>query len=592
MPTLTQANKAPSWNLADLYGGIKDPKIVRDLKSAEKSGKNFKVKYKGKLAVIDDNEFGKSIREYEKLSEALGWIISFAQLSFTADAENPEVAAFYQDMNERVNAISSDTLFYELEINGLDDQLLAERLKNPTTMGFKPWLDNIRVFRPYQLGDDLEKIFHEKNVTGRMSWSRLFDETMAGMRFDLDGHEISNSEIMSRMSDKDPIVRKKAAKSFGSGLGGNIKLFALITNTLAKDKGIEDTWRKFPRPVSSRNLSNQVEDKVVDALVNAVTSNYENLSHRYYHLKAKWLGVDVMDYWDRNAPLPEADNAIISWKKARATVLKSYAEFEPVLAKLAKRFFDQSWIDAEPRAGKDGGAFSHPTVPAVHPYILMNYHGKNRDVMTLAHELGHGIHQILAGPKGHFLSDTPLTLAETASVFGEMLTFKQILNSARDQKGRRILLASKVEDMLNTVVRQIAFYSFEERVHAKRQNGELSVNTLGQIWMKVQTESLGPAFRFDEEYKYYWAYIPHFIHSPFYVYAYAFGDCLVNSLYGVFEQGHPNFQDKYLEMLKAGGTLGHKELLAPFGLDASDPNFWHRGLGVISGFIDELEQGF
>jgi len=271
-------------------------------------------------------------------------------------------------------------------------------------------------------------------------------------------------------------------------------------------------------------------------------------------------------------------------------VLSSYNAFEPQLSEIAEQFFDKSWIDADPREGKDSGAFSHPTVPSAHPYILMNYHGKTRDVMTLAHELGHGVHQVLAAPHGHFLSDTPLTLAETASVFGEMLTFRGMLDGAEDDKTRRILLAGKVEDMLNTVVRQIAFYSFEERVHAERQNGELSADRLGEIWMDIQTESLGPAFKFDEEYRHFWAYIPHFIHSPFYVYAYAFGDCLVNSLYDVFQEGHPGFRDKYIEMLKAGGTLRHKELLAPFGLDASDPAFWHRGLSVVAGFVDELEQ--
>jgi oligoendopeptidase F len=411
------------------------------------------------------------------------------------------------------------------------------------------------------------------------------------MRFEVDGRKISNSDVMNRMSDKDHLVRKKAAKSFGAELEQNIKLFSLITNTLAKDKEIEDKWRNFPRAVSSRNLSNQVEDEVVDALSGAVKNSYADLAHRYYKLKASWLGVEVMDYWDRNAPLPESNEVYIPWEDAKDIVLTSYYSFEPQLGQIAEQFFEKNWIDAEPRSGKDSGAFSHPTVPSAHPYILMNYHGKTRDVMTLAHELGHGIHQILAAPHGHFLSDTPLTLAETASVFGEMLTFRGILETAKEPKIRQIMLASKVEDMLNTVVRQIAFYSFEEKVHAERQDGELSADRLGEIWLDIQKESLGPAFKFDEEYRYFWAYIPHFIHSPFYVYSYAFGDCLVNSLYDVFKKGHPGFQGKYIDMLKAGGTLRHKELLAPFGLDASDPLFWQRGLGVISGFINDLEKG-
>jgi oligoendopeptidase F len=592
MSNLITKEIIPKWNLDDLYTGMQDPEILTNLNQIEISAKSFLSRYKGKLEGTNDISFSQSILEYENLSEVMARVMSYAQLLFSADAENPDVAAFYQDISERVTDISSITIFYELEINRIDDKILSSKIKYSVTNKFKSWLENMRVYRPYQLADDLEKILHEKSVTGRASWSRLFDETMAGMRFEVDGRKISNSEIMSRMSDKDHLVRKKAAKAFGGGLEQNIKLFSLITNTLAKDKDIEDKWRNFPRAVSSRNLSNQVEDEVVDALVGAVKGSYKNLAHRYYKLKAKWLGVEVMDYWDRNAPLPESDAAQISWKDAKEAVLTSYSLFEPQLGKIAEQFFDKNWIDAEPREGKDSGAFSHPTVPSAHPYILMNYHGKTRDVMTLAHELGHGIHQILAAPKGYFLSDTPLTLAETASVFGEMLTFRGMLEAAKGAKMRRIMLASKVEDMLNTVVRQIAFHSFEEEVHAQRKNGELSAEHLGDIWIHIQKESLGPAFKFDEEYRNFWAYIPHFIHSPFYVYSYAFGDCLVNSLYDVFERGHPGFQGKYLDMLKAGGTLKHKELLAPFGLDASDPFFWERGLGVVSGFIDDLEESF
>ena len=590
MTAAASTEATPKWILDDLYLAQDDPKISEYLDRTAESAKSFAAQYQGKLAALDGAGLGRAIKEYEELSEVLSAVMSYAQLLFAADAENAQVAAFYQDMNERATEISTDTLFFELELNRIEDATLAQQMTDPTAVKYAPWVDSVRIYKPYQLDDELEKLLHEKSVTGRASWSRLFDETMAGMRFDVDGRKISSSEIMSRMSDADGLVRKKAAKAFGKGLNENIKLFSLVTNTLAKDKEIEDGWRKFPRPVSSRNLSNQVEDEVVDALASAVKDNYANLAHRYYKLKAKWMGVEEMDYWDRNAPLPDADEAKISWGEAKETVLSSYNAFEPQLSEIAEQFFDKSWIDADPREGKDSGAFSHPTVPSAHPYILMNYHGKTRDVMTLAHELGHGVHQVLAAPHGHFLSDTPLTLAETASVFGEMLTFRGMLDGAEDDKTRRILLAGKVEDMLNTVVRQIAFYSFEERVHAERQNGELSADRLGEIWMDIQTESLGPAFKFDEEYRHFWAYIPHFIHSPFYVYAYAFGDCLVNSLYDVFQEGHPGFRDKYIEMLKAGGTLRHKELLAPFGLDASDPAFWHRGLSVVAGFVDELEQ--
>ena len=328
----------------------------------------------------------------------------------------------------------------------------------------------------------------------------------------------------------------------------------------------------------------------MDALVAAVVESFPRLSHRYYAMKAKWLGLDRMKHWDRNAPLPGDLDRTIPWSAARDQVLGAYAAFSPELAEMGRDFFEKPWIDAALRPGKASGAFAHPTVPSAHPYLLLNYHGKSRDVMTLAHELGHGVHQRLAAGQGYLMSGTPLTLAETASVFGEMLTFRAMLDAETDPARRRLMLASKVEDMLNTVVRQIAFYRFETLVHDERRKGEVSSERLAEIWMSVQVESLGPAFDFTPDYGVYWSYIPHFVHTPFYVYAYAFGDCLVNALYGVYQDGQvPDFERKYLDLLRAGGTLRHQELLAPFGLDASEPAFWKRGLDVISGFIDELE---
>ena len=427
-------------------------------------------------------------------------------------------------------------------------------------------------------------------MVGRAAWNRLFDETIAGLRFTIGGREVTCTEALNRLSDRDAGKRREAATEIGRVLNANVRTFALITNTLAKDKEIEDKWRNYPRPTSSRNKSNHVEDEVVDALVTAVKNAYPDLSHRYYKLKAKWFGGDTLDYWDRNAPLPDDDDRLIPWDQARGIVLDAYGRFSPDLAAVGARFFDNAWIDAPVRPGKAPGAFAHPTVPSVHPYLLVNYQGKTRDVMTLAHELGHGVHQVLAGGQGHLMADTPLTLAETASVFGEMLTFRSLLDSETDPKRRKIMLASKVEDMLNTVVRQIAFFDFEQRLHNERREGELTAERIGEIWLAVQTESLGPALRFDEGYRNYWTYIPHFIHSPFYVYAYAFGDCLVNSLYAVYQDAAGGFAERYLKMLSAGGTLRHRELLAPFGLDASDPAFWDKGLGVIRGFIDDLER--
>jgi oligoendopeptidase F len=442
--------------------------------------------------------------------------------------------------------------------------------------------------RAHQLSDELERMLHQKYVVGHAAWTRLFDETMARLRFPLGKESLTSAEVLNKLSDRDGAVRKAAAKSVGQVLGDNQRIFALITNTLAKDKEIEDDWRGFARPVSARNLANYVEDEVVDALVQAVRDSFPRLAHRYYALKAKWMGVETLPYWDRNAPLPEDADATIPWDQARQTVLDAYAAFSPRLADVGRRFFDQRWIDAPVRPGKSPGAFAHPTVPSAHPYLLLNYQGRIRDVMTLAHELGHGVHQVLAGPQGHLMADTPLTLAETASVFGEMLTFRALLRAESDPRRRKIMLASKVEDMLNTVVRQIAMHGFETRVHDERRESELLPDRLGEIWLETQKESLGPALRFEDEYRHFWAYIPHFVHTPFYVYAYAFGDCLVNSLYAVYENASDGFAEQYLDMLRAGGTKRHKELLAPFGLDASDSKFWSQGLDVIAGFIDEL----
>ncbi len=579
----------PEWDLADLYGAPDSKDLAADLDAAEERAANFQRRYQGKLAELPGDALGEAVAEYEGLSEILGRVLSYAQLRYAANVSDPERGRFHQSMHERATTISTQTLFFTLEINRLDETVLAEKLKAPKLAHYAPWIRDLRMFRDHQLSDEMEQLLHEKEVAGRSAWTRLFEETMAELRFSVEGKELTSAETLHLMSDVAPEKRKAAAKAFGKVLGENVRLFSLITNTLIKDKEIEDRWRRFPRPESSRNLSNQVEDVVVDALVAAVKGSYGRLSHRYYALKAKWFGVETLDYWDRNAPLPEDSDREITWAEAKETVLASYGAFSPELARIGGRFFEGGWIDAPARPGKSPGAFAHPTVPSVHPYLLVNFQGKTRDVMTLAHELGHGVHQVLAGAQGPLLADTPLTLAETASVFGEMLTFRALLDAEKTPERRRIMLASKAEDMLNTVVRQVAFYDFERRIHQERRLGELSAERLGEIWLDVQRESLGPALRYDTEYQFYWSYIPHFVHSPFYVYAYAFGDCLVNSLYDVYRSGAAGFEQKYLDMLKAGGTLRHKELLAPFGLDAGDPAFWTRGLNVVAGFIDELE---
>ena len=584
-----RAGELPAWDLSDLYASPDSPELAADLDGAERAAKAFAERHKGRLATLTGAQLAAAIEEYQGIEEMLGKVMSYAQLLFAEDAASAEIGKFYQGCNERVTAISSHLIFFTLELNRIEDAALEQKLGDAALARFRPWLRDLRVFRPHQLADELEKLLHEKEVTGRSAWSRLFDETMAGLRITIEGEELTLSHALNRLSDHDRARREAAAKAIGGTLAANSRLFALITNTLAKDKEIIDTWRSYKRPESYRNRANMVEDEVVEALVSAVTASFPRLSHRYYALKARWLGLDTLSYWDRNAPLPEDDDRLIAWHEAVTRVRTAYRGFSDELADVGDRFFSGPWIDARLKPGKASGAFAHPTVPSAHPYLLLNYHGRARDVMTLAHELGHGVHQVLAAPNGYLMSGTPLTLAETASVFGEMLTFRQMLDGEADARRRRVLLAGKVEDMLNTVVRQIAFYRFEQRVHAERRQGEVTPDRLGAIWMEVQAESLGPAFTFDDDYRSYWAYIPHFIHTPFYVYAYAFGDCLVNALYGVFRDGHPRFQEKYLDLLRAGGTKRHKELLAPFGLDASDPAFWNKGLDVIGGFIDELE---
>ena len=561
----------PEWNLSDLYAGLDAPELEADFQRMKTDCAEFAKTYDGKLAELDGDGLAAAIRAYEDIDLVLGRIMSFAGLAYQQNTQDPDRAKFMGDAQVRVTDITQPLVFFSLELNRLEDHWLAERLAASADLArYKPWLDRLRAMKPYQLSDELEKFLHDQSVVGASAWNRLFDETMAGLTFDVEGEDepLGLEATLNMLSDTDRGRREAGGKAVARGMADNIRLFSRITNTLAKEKEVEDRWRKLPTSDFGRHLSNQVEPEVVDALREAVQAAYPKLSHRYYAMKARWMGLERLEYWDRNAPLPETDDRVVTWPEARKIVLDAYSGFAPKMAELAEPFFDLGWIDAPVKPGKAPGAFSHPTVSDVHPYVMLNYLGKPRDVMTLAHELGHGVHQRLAAKQGELLSRTPLTLAETASVFGEMLTFRKMLDAAPDQRTRKTMLAGKVEDMINTVVRQIAFYEFERRVHAARREGELTSDQLGEIWMAVQSESLGPAINLRPEYNTFWAYIPHFIHSPFYVYAYAFGDGLVNALYAVYEQGDAGFQDKYFDMLAAGGTLHHKELLAPFGLDA------------------------
>ncbi len=584
----------PEWNLADLYAGPDAPEIARDLADAAARAARIKDTYHGKLADVgrDGAVLGRAVEEFERFVEVMGRLGSFAGLYYAADQSDPARAKFYGDISEKLTAISTDIIFFELELNQIDDKDMAVAMQAPQAARYKPWIDNVRKEKPYQLEEKIERLFHEKSQTSRSAWDRLFSETMTALRFPVEGEAtpLPLELTLNLLSNPHEEKRKAASEALAHVFKDNIRLFALITNTLAKDKEISDRWRGFEDVAASRHLANCVEAPVVDALAASVRDAYPRLSHRYYAMKAKWLGKEKLAHWDRNAPLPDQPERTFPWSEARSLVLGAYGDFAPEMASLAAEFFDKQWIDAPVRPGKAPGAFSAATVPSVHPYVLLNYLGKPRDVTTLAHELGHGVHQMLARPQGALLAPTPLTLAETASVFGEMLTFKALLKEISDAKQRKALIAGKVEDMLNTVVRQIAFYTFERKVHEARRKGELTPDQLNAIWLEVQVESLGPAIELKPGYEVFWTYVPHFIHSPFYVYAYAFGDCLVNSLFGLYEEAHPGFVTKYFDMLKAGGSKHHSEMLAPFGLDAASPEFWQKGLKVIEGMIDELER--
>lgn len=582
--------KLPEWDLSDLYPSEDAPQLLKDIDWLDGAASSFAANYEGKLAELDADGLLECINRYERIEQVSGRIMSFAGLRYYQNTTDADRAKFMSDMQTKLTDMTTPLVFFTLEINRIEDEALAAALaSNADLARYKPVLDRLRAMKPHQLSDELERFLHDKSVVGSAAWNRLFDETMAGLTFDVEGEEMPLEATLNLLSDHDRAKRETGAKALAAVFADRLPLFARITNTLAKEKEISDRWRKLPTPQSSRHLANDVEPEVVQALRDAVVAAYPDLSHRYYALKAKWLGLEKLEVWDRNAPLPIEDPAVIDWDTAQKTVLEAYSAFDPRMAEIAQPFFDKGWIDAAVKPGKAPGAFAHPTVTDVHPYVLLNYLGKQRDVMTLAHELGHGVHQVLAAGQGELLSSTPLTLAETASVFGEMLTFRKLLDNASDPKIRKALLAGKVEDMINTVVRQIAFYDFESRLHAARRDGELTPDQINAIWMEVSHESLGPVFNFMEGYETFWSYVPHFVHSPFYVYAYAFGDGLVNALYAVYEEGNEGFEEKYFEMLRAGGSKHHKELLAPFGLDASDPKFWDKGISLISSMIDELE---
>lgn len=584
------SNSYPKWNLSDLYSGIEDVKIAKDLVEYKNLNLELEKKYKSKVISLSSQELLNAMKLYEKATTIAHCLGGFAYLNMCTQMENEKATIFYQNIVEALTDDGKPTIFFTLEVNQISEEDMKNHMEDKELSKFYPWFDRLRMYKKYELSEDLETLMSEKSITSGSAWDRFYSEFCASLKFVVDGKEYNEAEISSLTQSKDIETRRKAGAEINRVHKENTATFTFIYNMIMKDKAIEDDKRGFEKPVSSRNLDNNVEAEVVDALANSVRDNYKNISHRFYRLKSKWLGLEKMSYWDRNATLPFEDDKKYSWEEAVEIVLDAYKNFSPKLHALATDFFDKDWIDVGPKRGKRSGAFAHPVSSVVHPYLFLNFEGKMRDILTLAHELGHGCHMRLSFKQGELQDDTPLTLAEVASVFAESLTFRKLIDETSDDKTRLCLIASKVNDMINTAIRQISFHFFEERAHSERKRGEVSTDILTNIWQEEMSKSLGEYIEIKDDISHIWAQISHFYHSPFYVYAYSFADCVVNSLYSVYRDGSvANFEDKYLKLLSETGVKKYDELLLPFGLDAKNKDFWNKGLAVISGYIDELE---
>ncbi len=583
----------PEWRLDDLYAGREDPRIDADLKAAaEVNGRLAAMEGQFVAARAEAARLGErlddGIRLYEEATNLLWGVGAFASMSASTQRDDAAWAKFEADLRARSSQIAAASLFFTLEINQLEDAELDAALAAHTPLQrWRPWLRRVRAGRPHELAPDLERLLIDK-APAVANWGRLFDETLAKLSAKVDGETLTLPQLLNATSGPDPKARRTAATALAKALADRTPTIALCLNTLAFEKQVEDRWRKYDSPAHGRHLANEVDADAVQALDEAVAEGHERVSHRYYKLKAKILGVPALNHWDRNSPLDTAQPRIFSWEEAKSITLESFAALAPKFADTGKVFFDHPWIDARPRPGKQSGAYAHPVTANRHPYVFMNYLGERRDVLTLAHELGHAVHNTLAQPLGTLLADTPLTLAETASIFGEGLVFERLLDQATKEE-RRGLLAGKIEDGINTVVRQMAFHRFETAFHASRREGELSPEQLSSLWLKVMSESLGPAVKMNPGYEHYWAYISHFVHAPFYVYAYAFGDLLVRGLMEKRREDPQGFAPLYEQLLAAGGTKTYVEALAPFGLNPRDKAFWAAGVRQLERLVDEFE---
>lgn len=586
-----KTQQLPAWNLTDLYQSITDPKIAAGLEKYRKFCKSFARRYKGRLGELSGAELSRILKEYEKHSSLACRIGGFAYLNMVTQMKNQEAVAFYQSVNEKLTDYGKPMVFLSLEINALPQEKIAEWLKDKTAAFYRPWLERVRRFKKYELSEPVEEVLLEKSLTSSSAWVRLYEETSSRLVYTVNGKRYNDAEISKLLLDRDAELRHAAGREINRVAKENADLFTFIYNMIIKDKAIEDEKRGFKTPVSSRNMSENVNDNTVKALAESVRANYAAIAHRFYRLKAKWLKMKKISYWDRNAPLPFSEDRDYTWDEAVKTVLEAYNEFSPRLHKIAKDFFTHAWIDVPPRDGKRSGAFCAPVSADAHPYLMLNFAGKRNDVLTLAHELGHGCHHQTRVKNGELNEYSRMTTEEVASVFGEMITFQSMVAKLPDNEEKLALIASKVSDMINTAIRQIAFHFFETRAHDERRNGELSTGRLNQIWQEEMRASLGDYVEVGEDSAYIWSQVGHFFFLPFYVYAYSFADCLVNSLYQVSQEGLvKDFPNKYMDMLSKTAITDYKKLLAPFGLNPENADFWNKGLSLISGYIDELER--
>ena len=584
-------NKMPAWDLSDLYKSMDDPQIAKDLEAYRKSAIKFAKTYKGRLHKLSADEFMAAIKDIEKRSKLSGRLGGFAYLNMVTQMKNAAAVAFYQSIEEKMTDYVKPIVFFSLEFNKLPQEKINEWLKDKRVKEYKYWIKRLRKFKDYELTEPEEQILIEKSITSGDAWVRLYEETSSRLEYIVDGKKYNDAELSKLLLDKDEKLRRKAGKEMNRVLYENSHLFTFIYNMVMKDKAIEDDKRGFKTPVSARNMSEDVSDKSVEVLTQTVKKHYKDIAHRFYKLKAKWLGMKKINYWDRNAPLPFSADVEYTWNEAVEIVLKAYKEFSPKLYNIAKDFFDNNWVDVPPRDGKRSGAFCSSPITTGHPYLMLNFAGKQNDVLTLAHELGHGCHHQLRVKNGELNEHTRMTSEEVASVFGEMIVFQSMLKNTKDDKAKLCLIASKVGDMINTAIRQIAFHCFETRAHAERKNGEVSEERLSQIWVEEMRDSLGDYVEVDEDSAHIWSMVGHFFFLPFYVYAYSYADCFVNSLYRVKESGKvENFADKYLDMLSKTALEDYDKILKPFGLNPNNAEFWEYGLELISSYIDQLEQ--